>query len=193
MPAEISGNIGTTTLTEEAFLVLRPKMVEANMLLTSIRASAKIDYDVCQRLKRCTLLLPNTSISQEDWNSETLINCLTNSKTDEEFCFVLTTATQTTIRLYMRSETSLAEINIHLRARAEDKNIIDQAAGIIGSNRSQFMLASALKEAKNILLDQSTIHVDAKAFNDVMKWMDNKAGAETKKGMKRLLKAKPLW
>jgi uncharacterized protein (DUF1778 family) len=93
----------------------------------------------------------------------------------------------------MRTEPSLAEINIHLRARAEDKNIIDQAAGIIGANRSQFMLATALKEAKNILLDQSTIHVDAKAFNAIMEWMDEKPSAETKKEMKRLLNAKPVW
>jgi uncharacterized protein (DUF1778 family) len=94
---------------------------------------------------------------------------------------------------FMRPEPSLAEINIHLRARAEDKNIIDQAAGIVGANRSQFMLASALKEAKNILLDQSTIHVSAKEFNAIMDWMDEKPDAEAKKGMKRLLQAKPLW
>jgi uncharacterized protein (DUF1778 family) len=106
---------------------------------------------------------------------------------------VLTIATHTPISLLMGNQPSLAEINIHLRARAEDKNIIDQAAGIIGSNRSQFMLASALKEAKNILLDQSTIHVDAKAFNAVMDWMDEEHNAETKKGLKRLLNAKPVW
>ncbi len=93
----------------------------------------------------------------------------------------------------MRTEPSLAEINIHLRARAEDKNIIDQAAGLIGANRSQFMLASALKEAKNILLDQSTIHADAKAFNAIMEWMDAKPSAKSKKGMKRLLQAKSAW
>jgi uncharacterized protein (DUF1778 family) len=94
---------------------------------------------------------------------------------------------------FMRPEPSLAEINIHLRARAEDKNIIDQAAGIVGANRSQFMLASALKEAKNILLDQSTIHMSAKEFNAIMDWIDEKPDAETKKGIKRLLQAKPLW
>ena len=93
----------------------------------------------------------------------------------------------------MSTQSSLAEINIHLRARAEDKNIIDQAAGLIGSNRSQFMMASALKEAKNILLDQSTIHADAKAFNAIMDWMDEKPGSETRKGMKRLLQAKSPW
>ena len=42
-----------------------------------------------------------------------------------------------------------AEVNIHLRARRQDKDIIDQAAGLVGANRSQFMLSSAIKEAKN--------------------------------------------
>jgi uncharacterized protein (DUF1778 family) len=106
---------------------------------------------------------------------------------------VLTIATHSPMLTFMRPEPSLAEINIHLRARAVDKNIIDQAAGIVGANRSQFMLASALKEAKNILLDQSTIHMSAKEFNAIMDWIDEKPDAETKKGIKRLLQAKPLW
>ncbi|MGB8843401.1 MAG: DUF1778 domain-containing protein [Aliidongia sp.] len=62
----------------------------------------------------------------------------------------------------MMDQTTTAEVNIHLRARAQDRAIIDQAAELVGANRSQFMMASALKEAKNILLDQSTIHADAK-------------------------------
>jgi uncharacterized protein (DUF1778 family) len=94
---------------------------------------------------------------------------------------------------HMRTEPSLAEINIHLRARAEDKKIIDQAAGLIGANRSQFMLASALKEAKNILLDQSTIHVNAKEFNAIMDWMDKEPTAEARKGMRRLSQTKLPW
>jgi len=39
-----------------------------------------------------------------------------------------------------------AEVNIHLRARPQDRDLIDCAAGLVGANRSQFMLASALKE-----------------------------------------------
>lgn len=86
-----------------------------------------------------------------------------------------------------------AEINIHLRARAQDRALIDQAAGLTGANRSQFMLASALKEAKNVLLDQTAIHADAKAFNKIMDWMDAPATAAERAGMKRLLRAKAPW
>ena len=65
----------------------------------------------------------------------------------------------------MRETTATtAEVNIHLRARAQDRMLIDQAAELVGANRSQFMMASALKEAKNILLDQSTLFADANTF-----------------------------
>ena len=34
------------------------------------------------------------------------------------------------------------------------------------------MLASALKEAKNVLLDQTTVKVDAATFQTVLAWLD---------------------
>ena len=92
----------------------------------------------------------------------------------------------------MKTHSTVAEVNIHLRARSRDRNLIDQAAEIVGANRSQFMMASALKEAKNILLDQTTIFADADAFQKVMDWMDaDPTGSETA-GMKRLSRPKAI-
>jgi uncharacterized protein (DUF1778 family) len=93
----------------------------------------------------------------------------------------------------MSPNPSTAEVNIHLRARAQDRTLIDQAAELVGANRSQFMLASALKEAKNVLLDQSTIYADAKTFRDIMDWMDAPATRAETTGMQRLLNAKTPW
>ena len=93
----------------------------------------------------------------------------------------------------MSEQATLAEVNIHLRARAQDKAIIDQAAELVGANRSQFMLASALKEAKNILLDQTTFYMDAKNFHKVMDWIDKPASRTEAAGMKRLMQAKTPW
>lgn len=90
----------------------------------------------------------------------------------------------------MGEPSTIAEVNIHLRARAQDRAIIDQAAELVGANRSQFMMASALKEAKNVLLDQTTIHADAKAFQEVMDWLDSPATPAEAAGMKRLLPSK---
>jgi uncharacterized protein (DUF1778 family) len=93
----------------------------------------------------------------------------------------------------MNDQSTVAEVNIHLRARARDRNLIDQAAELVGANRSQFMLASALKEAKNVLLDQSTIFADAKTFQKVLDWMDSPATHPETAGMKRLQRSEAPW
>jgi uncharacterized protein (DUF1778 family) len=93
----------------------------------------------------------------------------------------------------MKEQSATAEVNIHLRARPQDRNLIDQAAELVGANRSQFMLASALKEAKNILLDQSTLYSGAKTFQKIMDWMDAAATPAEMAGMKRILQAKAPW
>src|SRR5712671_2680627 len=86
-----------------------------------------------------------------------------------------------------------ADVNIHLRARPQDRKLIDRAAKLSGANRSQFMLASALKEAKSVLLDQTTIYAEAKTFQKILDWMDRPATAPETAGMKKLLAAKALW
>jgi uncharacterized protein (DUF1778 family) len=93
------------------------------------------------------------------------------------------------------STSPLAEVkvNIHLRARARDRNLIDQAAELVGANRSQFMLASALEKAKNVLLDQSAIYTDGQMFQKIMEWMDAPAGPDEMARMKRLSPAKLPW
>jgi uncharacterized protein (DUF1778 family) len=93
----------------------------------------------------------------------------------------------------MRKNSTVAEVNIHLRARTQDRKLIDQAAELVGSNRSQFMMASALKEAKNILLDQSTIYADTKTFQKVMDWLDTAPTHAESDGMKRIAQAKAPW
>ena len=93
----------------------------------------------------------------------------------------------------MKTQPAIAEVNIHLRARTQDRTLIDQAAELVGTNRSQFMLTSAIKEAKNILIDQSTIYADTKTFQKVMDWMDAPATHAETAGMKRILQAKTPW
>jgi uncharacterized protein (DUF1778 family) len=93
----------------------------------------------------------------------------------------------------MADRSSIAEVNIHLRARSQDRMLIDQAAELVGTNRSQFMRASALKEAKNILLDQSTIYADAKTFQQIMDWMDAVPTPSEEEGMDRLRQVKAPW
>jgi uncharacterized protein (DUF1778 family) len=93
----------------------------------------------------------------------------------------------------MKTEHLPAEVNIHLRARAHDRMLIDQAAELLGSNRSQFMMASALKEAKNVILDQTSVYVDNKTFQEVLEWLDAPATSEQLEGMDRLRAVKAPW
>lgn len=93
----------------------------------------------------------------------------------------------------MNNPLATAEVNLHLRARAQDRTLADQAAELVGANRSQFMLSLALKEARNILLDQTTIHANAEAFRKIMDWMDAEATPAEEAGMKRLLGASLPW
>lgn len=93
----------------------------------------------------------------------------------------------------MPEPSATAEINIHLRARTQDRELIDQAAELVGANRSQFMMASALKEAKNVLLDQTAIYADAAAFHKIMDWMDAAATPTEAAGMKHILQARLPW
>ncbi len=93
----------------------------------------------------------------------------------------------------MRTEHTPAEVNIHLRAKAHDRLLIDQAAELLGSNRSQFMMASALKEAKSVILDQTSLYVDNQTFQKVLDWLDTPATPEQIDGMNRLKATKSLW
>jgi len=93
----------------------------------------------------------------------------------------------------MSEKSAVAEVNIHLRARVQDRALIDRAAELVGANRSQFMLASALKEAKSVLLDQSTIHADARTFQKVMDWMDAAPTGDEAAGMQRIIQSEAPW
>lgn len=107
--------------------------------------------------------------------------------------FVLTMPTHGSHVLRMKPDPATAETNIHLRARVRDRDLIDQAAELAGTNRSQFMLASALKEAKAVLLDQTTIMADATAFRKILDWMDAPPGLEQEAGVRRLMAVRPPW
>ncbi|UVC07626.1 DUF1778 domain-containing protein [Rhizobium sp. TH2] len=93
----------------------------------------------------------------------------------------------------MAGQPETSEVNIHLRARSGDRDLIDRAANISGTNRSQFMLSSALKEATNVLLDQTMIRLDAEAFQKVLTWMDAVPSEAESKGIDRLKSVKSDW
>jgi uncharacterized protein (DUF1778 family) len=55
------------------------------------------------------------------------------------------------------------------------------------------MLSSALKEATNVLLDQTMIRLDAEAFQRVLAWMEAPPSDVEARGMDRLKSLRADW
>ena len=80
---------------------------------------------------------------------------------------------------------------INLRALPEQRNLIDQAANLLGKNRSDFMLEAACDKAKSVLLDQVFFSLDAEKFRRFAKLLD--APPARNPGLERLMAVKAPW
>lgn len=80
---------------------------------------------------------------------------------------------------------------INLRARPEQRELIDQAARLLGKNRSDFMLEAACDKAQSVLLDQVFFQLDAASFRKFTTLFD--APHEPNPGLERLMAVKAPW
>jgi len=80
---------------------------------------------------------------------------------------------------------------INLRARAEQRNLIDHAAQLLGKNRSDFMLEAACDKAQAVLLDQVFFALDADKFSQFTLLLD--APPTHNPGLERLMAVKAPW
>ncbi len=80
---------------------------------------------------------------------------------------------------------------INLRALPEQRDLIDQAALLLGKNRSDFMLEAACERAQSVLLDQVFFSLDAAQFRQFNKLLD--ASPAPNEGLERLMAVKPPW
>jgi uncharacterized protein (DUF1778 family) len=79
-------------------------------------------------------------------------------------------------------------VSINIRAKARQRDLIDQAADRLGRSRSEFMLEAACREAEDVLLDQTYYTVDATTFARFQKMLDRPLPPTDK--LRRLLKTK---
>jgi uncharacterized protein (DUF1778 family) len=84
-----------------------------------------------------------------------------------------------------------ASVSINIRAKARQRDLIDQAAERLGRSRSDFMLEAACREAEDVLLDQAFFSVDADTFAKFQMLLDHPLPATDK--LRRLLKTKAPW
>ena len=80
---------------------------------------------------------------------------------------------------------------INLRAQPEQRDLIDQAARLLGKNRSDFMLEAACDRARSVLLDQVFFELDASRFRKFNALLD--APPTPNAGLERLMAVKPPW
>ena len=80
---------------------------------------------------------------------------------------------------------------INLRALPEQRDLIDQAAELLGKNRSDFMLEVACERAQAVLLDQVFFRLNSEQFAQFNALLDAPIGANP--GSERLMAAEPTW
>lgn len=85
----------------------------------------------------------------------------------------------------------MRDIAIHLRARSEQRNLIDRAASSLGKNRSDFMLEAACEKAQAIVLDRTFFSLDETAFEQFTALLD--APIKANPALDHLLARRPLW
>lgn len=82
-------------------------------------------------------------------------------------------------------------VSINIRAKAKQRDLIDQAAERVGRSRSDFMLDAACRQAEDVLLDQAFFVVDAGTFKKFQALLDKPLPATDR--LRRLLKTKAPW
>ena len=82
-------------------------------------------------------------------------------------------------------------VSINIRAKVQQRDLIDQAAERLGRSRSDFMLAAACREAEDVLLDQAFFTVNAGTFAKFQAMLDRPLPPTDK--LRRLLKTKAPW
>lgn len=93
--------------------------------------------------------------------------------------------------LTRRGKAPPASVTINLRASAEQKALIDRAAALLGTSRTDFMLESARQAAENALLDQRLFVLDQEQYATFVQWLE--APVEPDAKLRRLMAAWAPW
>jgi uncharacterized protein (DUF1778 family) len=83
------------------------------------------------------------------------------------------------------------DININIRAQRRQRDLIDQAAELLGKTRSDFMLETACREAEDVLLDQRIFTLEPEAFRKFQAMLDAPPGENPE--LRKLMATKVPW
>ena len=85
----------------------------------------------------------------------------------------------------------MRDVIINLRARPEQRDLIDRAAKLLRKSRSDFVLEAACDKAQSVLLDQVFFNLDAEKVRQFTKLLDAPPGSNP--GLDRLMGVKAPW
>ena len=93
--------------------------------------------------------------------------------------------------LSLHIEIIMRAASINLRALPEQRDLIDQAANLLGKNRSDFMLEAACERAQSVLLDQVFFNLDTDEFQKFIEILDMPTKHNI--GLERLMAVNAPW
>lgn len=96
-----------------------------------------------------------------------------------------------TIAVAERSSIADTKGSINLRIEANTRQLIDDAAAILGKTRTEFMIETARRQAIDVLLDQRLFVLNSERYDAFMHALDNPPAPGPK--LRSLLRRVPAW
>lgn len=84
-----------------------------------------------------------------------------------------------------------AKGSINLRIEARTRQLIDEAAAVLGKTRTEFMIDSARTQAIDVLLDQRLFVLDSERYDAFAQALDHPPAPGSK--LRALLRRVPAW
>jgi uncharacterized protein (DUF1778 family) len=96
-----------------------------------------------------------------------------------------------TVAVAERSPAAETKGSINLRIEANTRQLIDDAAAVLGKTRTEFMIDSARRQAIDVLLDQRLFVLDSGRYDAFMHALDNPPAPGPR--LRSLLRRVPAW
>ncbi|HTH74333.1 MAG TPA: DUF1778 domain-containing protein [Trinickia sp.] len=120
------------------------------------------------------------------WVQERIFDCMSKDRSSPSK--KLQTALDAAERARSVAET---KDSINLRIDTRSRELIDEAAAVLGKTRTEFMLECARQQAIDVLLDQRLFMLDADRFDAFVRVIDDPPAPGPK--LRSLLRRVPAW
>ncbi len=97
----------------------------------------------------------------------------------------------TAVAVVERSSAADTKGSVNLRIETRTRQLIDDAAAILGKTRTEFMVESARRQAIDVLLDQRLFVLDPERYDAFLDALDNPPAPGPK--LRSLLRRVPAW